>query len=72
VSVHHERAVPTLHERLHETRREANRYRELAELLAKALDGEVDARIGALGTDVKAVRAHTAYCLRLARSEGVL
>ena len=68
----HARAVVATHELLFQARRESNRYRELAELMAEALDAEVSVRFKALDVDPREVHAQTARCLRLARSEGLL
>jgi hypothetical protein len=57
--------------RLHETRVELDRMRRLAVVLAEALDGEVDLRIGHRSDD-RIVRSWSSYALGCARQEGLL
>lgn len=68
----HERVLPRLHGRLHETRQELERITEIAVLLARALEDEVDARHGHSHVAASQRRRNTGRALHEARKEGLL
>jgi hypothetical protein len=73
MSVQHELAVPKLHGRLYETRRELEATHALAVALAVALDREVDLRQGVTpSTRSGDVVRNTADVLYQARRAGLL